>query len=149
MINFDGETIRVTLHLLGVAIWVGGQIVLAALVPAVKAVGRTQTNGDTGPARAGSSPATKAMAQRFARVAWPAFIVTVVTGVWGLWAIDVASTTVGYQATLGLKLLLVAATGIAAFLHAASDQVVVKAATGAGGLVAALGALVCGVLMAT
>jgi len=134
MIEFDAATIRITLHLLAVSVWVGGQIVMAALVPALR------TLGDDAP---------KMVAQQFSRVAWPFFSLAVITGVWNLLVVDVAATSVSYQATLGIKLLLVAASGVAAFVHAETGQRVVKAVTGAGSLVMAIAAVVCGVMLST
>ena len=51
--------------------------------------------------------------------------------------------------TLGIKLLLVALSGVAAFVHSTTKSRVVMAVTGGGGFVAAVGAFVCGVLMVT
>ena len=131
--DIDLNTIRLVLHLLGATVWVGGQIVLAALVPTLRTLG---------------PDAPREVAQRFGRVAWPFYALLVVTGVWNLLAIDVGGTDVSYQATLGVKLLLVALSGIAAFAHTATESRVVRGITGGGGLVAALGALFCGVLLA-
>lgn len=60
------EELRLFVHLLAATVWVGGQLVLAALVPALRAAG----------------PGVPAAAARaFSRVAWPAFGVLLVTGV--------------------------------------------------------------------
>ncbi len=93
--------------------------------------------------------APRAAARRFGHVAWPFFALTVVTGFWHVWSIDLGSQDASYQAVFGLKLLLVAGTGMAAFVHAAASAKLVKAITGAGALVMALGALFSGVVMVT
>ena len=58
------DTIRLTLHVLAAAIWVGGQIVMTGLV---------------GPARGLGPDAPKTLARAFARLAWPAYAVLIVT----------------------------------------------------------------------
>jgi len=67
MITFDD--LRVFLHVLAASVWVGGQIVLAGLVPTVRSLGEG---------------AAARVAQAYARVAWPAFALLVFTGVWNL-----------------------------------------------------------------
>lgn len=37
--SIDTDTIRVFFHLLGVAVWVGGQIVVGFLIPALRKIG--------------------------------------------------------------------------------------------------------------
>jgi putative copper export protein len=132
MLTPDLDTIRNFVHLLAVAIWVGGQIVVAGIVPALR-----RTHPD----------ATKVVAQAFARVAWPAFGVTVVTGVWGLAVIDVTSTSSAWQVTLLLKIALAIASGAAAAAHATGTSRAMIAAGGALGLLTALGATLTGVML--
>jgi len=67
MISPTLDSARIFLHLMAVAVWVGGQIVLAGIVPQVRRV---------------APDAMKAIAQGFARIAWPAFLVIVFTGMW-------------------------------------------------------------------
>jgi len=131
--NLDLEIVRLSLHVLGASVWVGGQIVLAVLVPTVRTFG---------------SEAPRLIAQRFSRVAWPFYALLVVTGVWNLFAVDIGSTDTAYQGTLAVKLLVVALSGIAAFVHSATESRVVRGVTGGGGLVAAVAAMVCGVILA-
>ena len=101
MLTPDLDTVRLFLHVLAAAVWVGGQIVLAALVPALK----------------GASPeAPGAAARAFNRVAWPAFAVLVLTGIWNIAAIG--DREGDYHTTLGIKLAFVVASGVTAFLHA-------------------------------
>ena len=69
MLPVDLETVRLFLHVLAATVWVGGQLVLAALVPALRSAGP-------------GVPRTAARA--FNRVAWPAFGVLVATGIWNI-----------------------------------------------------------------
>jgi putative copper export protein len=132
VIDFSWDTVRVFLHVLAATVWVGGQLTLAALVPAL---------------RAASPDAPRAAAQAFNKVAWPAFAVLVVTGIWNVTA-QPDKTTSGYDATLDVKLLVVAASGVTAYLHTKAKTP--KARGMYGGLTAltALAALFVGVLLA-
>ncbi len=128
------DTIRLFLHVLAASIWVGGQIVLAGLVPSLR-----RTHPD----------AVKVAARAYARVAWPAFAVVVLTGLWNLADIDVASTTTKYQVTLFVKIFLAIASGGAAAVHQAGRSRAALAIGGAAGLLGALGAMFCGYLLTT
>ena len=98
-VNLD--TLRLFLHVLAATVWVGGQITLAALVPALRVAG---------------TDVPKAAAHAFNRIAWPAFGILLLTGLWNV----VAEGDKGpaYQHTLMLKYALVIASGVTAFLHA-------------------------------
>lgn len=133
MLPVDWTTVRLFLHVLAATVWVGGQLTLAGLVPTVRQLG---------------PDAPRAVARRFNRIAWAAFAVLVVTGVWNLLAIDVGSRTTTYHVTLGLKLVVVAASGVGAALHAGARSRAALAAWGAVSLAAALGATFLGVLLA-
>lgn len=126
------HTIRISLHIAAVAVWVGGQLVVAAIVPKL---------------RTGHHDALPLVAQGFARVAWPAFFIAIATGMWSLMAVDVGSTTIGYQVAMMLKVLAVLLSGAAAAVHSAGSSRATKAIGGALGLVFALTALVLGVLI--
>jgi putative copper export protein len=128
MLTIDLDVIRLTLHVLGATIWVGGQIVLAALV---------------GPLRRVAPDAVAPAARVFAWVGWPAFAVLVVTGVWMLTGGDEMSDA--FQTTLMIKLTLVALSGIGAALHTFAKSPVLKTIWGTVGLVCALGAVLLGV----
>ena len=132
--DFDATTIRVFLHVLGASVWVGGQIVLGALVPTVRTLG---------------DDATAKVARAFNRVAWPFFGLAVVTGIWNLLEIDVADRSSGYQVGLLLKLLVVAATGVSAYLHTTAERRSMMALFGAIGGVTALLALLFGAMLST
>lgn len=118
------HTVRVFLHLLAAAVWVGGQLTLAGLVPTL---------------RAAAPDAVRPAARRFALLAWPAFGVLVATGVWNLFEVDIAATSTTYQVTLLVKLFVVAASGIGAAVHQIGRS---KAALAIGGSLAGVGAIV-------
>lgn len=134
MLSPDLDTLRLGLHLLAAAIWVGGQIVVAALLPTLRRA------GDDVP---------RAAARAFSRVAWPAFAVLVATGIWNLVEVDLLDRDTDYQVTVFVKLLLVAAAAIAALVHAAGRSRRAIAPGGALGGLASIGAFALGVLLRT
>ena len=127
------DTVRVFLHVLAATVWVGGQITLLVLLPTVREIG-----GD----------APKLTARAYNRAAWVAYGVLVVTGIWNLLEVDLGATTTAYHATLGIKLVVVAISGIGAFMHSTTPDRRMLALWGAVGGVAALLALLLGVLVA-
>lgn len=132
-ISFGADDIRTILHLLGVAVWLGGQILMLGLLPVLRKLG---------------DDAPRQVARGFGRVAWPAFGIVIITGIWNMLSVDMSTVSVGYNIAFGVKLLLVMVTGFAAFAHQRTTTPAVKAVTGALGLVASLAALVLGVMMA-
>ena len=131
MKNVDLETIRLFLHVLAATVWVGGQITLAALVPALRAAG---------------TDVPKAAAKAFNRVAWPAFGVLVVTGIWNV----VAEGDKGpsYEHTLMLKYVLVLVSGVTAYVHAKASSRRTMALFGALTGLSAIATLFVGILLA-
>jgi putative copper export protein len=149
VLDADTTTIRLYLHLLGVTVWVGGQIVLAGLLPALRTLG-----ADT----------TTAVARRFQLIAWPGFLLVMVTGIWNTMEVDLDTRTDEYVGTFGLKMTFVTLSGVLAGAHVLTGRWVrlslasgdprragVARATagvlGAGGLLFALAAAFCGVQM--
>lgn len=131
MLDVDLGTARLFLHVLAATVWVGGQLTLAGLVPALRQLG---------------PEATRAVARRFDRLAWPAFGVLVATGVWNLLEIPLGSMSTEYQATLAVKLVLVVVTGVGAALHrVARGRKLWLAIGGAAAGLGAVGALFVGV----
>jgi putative copper export protein len=124
------ESVRVSVHVLAATVWIGGQIVLAALVPALRAFGRD---------------VVRAAARRFNLVAWPAYGVLVATGVGNVIATGLGAGA--YRTTLVVKIILVAVSGLAAFLHQRARTPTALAGFGALSLLAAIGAAVLGVLL--
>lgn len=132
MLSPSLDTVRIFVHVLAASIWVGGQLVLAGLVPTVR---RHAPDALTG------------VAQAFARVAWPAFGIAVLTGMWNLVEVDIADTSSAYQVTVMVKILVVAVSGGAAFAHQVGSSTAAKAIGGALGLLAGLAAMFLGVLL--
>jgi putative copper export protein len=131
LLSIDADVIRIFIHVLAATVWVGGQLVLGALVPVLKKL-------DPG--------APAAAARKFAQVAWPAFIVLVLSGVWNLLTIESPSTE--YSVTLGVKLMLVTISGLGAALHSVAKSRAILIVGGIAGLAGALAALLLGVTLA-
>lgn len=131
MLDVDLSDLRMFLHVTAAAIWVGGQLVLAALVPALRRV---------------SPDAAPAAARRFARVAWPAFGVLVVTGGWNLAALGPGMDD-AYRTTLIAKLVAVLVSGVAAYGHSRARRRATVAWSGALTAMAALTALFLGLVL--
>lgn len=132
MLRPDLDTLRLFLHVLAATVWVGGQLTLAALVPAL---------------RRHDAEVPRLAANAFNRVAWPAFAVLVATGLWNIEA-ERDELTGAYRVTLIVKLAVVAVSGLSAAAHARASTrrglAVYGALTGASALVA----LLLGVLLA-
>jgi putative copper export protein len=125
-INLD--VIRLTLHVLGATVWVGGQIVLLALI---------------GPLRRSAPAAIAPAARVFAWVSWPAFALLVVTGVWLIMGADDQSDA--YRTTLMVKMVFVVLSGVGAALHTFVKNPALRGFWAAVGLVGALCAVLLGV----
>lgn len=132
MLSPNLDTLRLFLHVLAASIWVGGQIVLAGLVPSL---------------RRDAPSSTKVAARAFNKVAWPAFAVLVITGIWNILAVDMTSLDTSYQATAFLHILLAAVTGVSAAVHSIGTSRAALAIGGAVGGLTALGALFVGILL--
>ncbi|MFM7046619.1 MAG: hypothetical protein ACKOXX_01760 [Actinomycetota bacterium] len=133
MISPTLETLRLFLHVLAASVWVAGQIVLAGLVPKVRAANRE---------------ILPVIASAFARIAWPAFAVAVLTGVWNLVAVDPTEHGDAYMVTLFVKLLLVGTAAAATLVHSAGRSKLALALGGAIGMLASLGVFWLGVTLA-
>ena len=130
MLSLSWDAVRLFLHVLAATVWVGGQLTLAALVPVLR----------------GQGELPKAAARQFNKIAWPAFGVLVATGIWNMAAVgdDVSGR---YRTTLTVKLVVVAISGVTAFLHARSRTKAGLAAFGALTALSAILALLLGVLL--
>jgi putative copper export protein len=132
MLPVSWDTIRLFLHVLAATVWVGGQIVLAALVPALRGLG---------------ADIPRAAARRFNQVAWPAFGVLLITGIWNIAAVR-SQVTGSYRTTLIVKLVVVIISGVTAALHARARRPAGLAVFGALTGLSALAALFLGILLA-
>ena len=131
MKHVDLETVRLFLHVLAATVWVGGQITLAALVPAL---------------RAACTDVPKAAANAFNRVAWPAFAVLLLTGVWNV--IAEGDKGPAYQHTLMLKYALVVVSGVTAYAHTKATTRKAMAVFGALTGLSAVATLFVGIMLA-
>ncbi|MBO0846467.1 MAG: hypothetical protein J2P22_13740 [Nocardioides sp.] len=131
MKTLDWETVRLFLHVLAATVWVGGQITLAALVPALRGT---------------AEGVTKAAAQAFNRIAWPAFGVLVLTGIWNVFALG--DQGAAFEHTLTLKYVLVVISGVTAYAHQRATSTARLAVYGALTGASALAALFVGVWLA-
>ena len=127
------DTVRLFLHVLAATVWVGGQLTLVGLLPSLRTLG---------------PDAPRTVARAFNRLAWPAFGVLVATGIWNVLA-AAPSADVHYDVTLAVKIVVVAASGLGAFLHTTARSRRALAVWGAVGGVAAIAALFLGVLLAS
>lgn len=132
MIGVGWDSVRLFLHVLAATIWVGGQLTLAALVPALRGAG---------------VDVPKRAARAFNRIAWPAFAVLVGTGIWNV-AAEHDEVHGRYRTTLIVKLVVVLISGVAAAAHARARNRTALAAFGALTGLSALLALFLGVLLA-
>jgi putative copper export protein len=123
VLTITSDHIRLFLHLVAATIWVGGQFTLAGLVPILRPLG---------------PEATRAAAQRFNLIAWPAFAVLFVTGLWNLAEAQLGDRPSDYMVTLLLKLIAVAVSGAGAAVHILGRS---KAALAVGGAMSAVGAI--------
>jgi putative copper export protein len=126
------DVIRLSLHILAACVWVGGQLTLVGLLPALRALG---------------DPAPAAVARQFRKVAWPTFAVLVVTGMWNAAVWSGETDHHGKEWLLGLKLGIVALSGVAAFLHERAARRTAVAVWGALAGLASLATVVVGVVL--
>ncbi|HLH28998.1 MAG TPA: hypothetical protein VKW77_08770, partial [Acidimicrobiales bacterium] len=129
--GLDG--VRLTLHVLAAAVWVGGQFTVAGLLPTVRHFGED---------------APKAVARALARLLWPAYAVLVATGIWNVSAVGTSGATSAWKAVLVAKVVVVALAGVAVLLHQWSNTARGRAAWGAAGALTSVAALVMGVFLA-
>lgn len=130
MLTIDLDVIVLTLHVLAATVWVGGQIVLLALV---------------GPLRR-TAPAGLASASRaFAWVAWPAFGILILTG--GSMLSGAVGATDAWKTTLLLKMAFVVLSGIGVAMHTVLKKPALKGISAGVGLVSALAVVLLGVAL--
>jgi putative copper export protein len=125
-------SVRLFVHVMSATVWVGGQLVLAALVPVL---------------RAKDPSLPRAAANAFNRIAWPAYWLLVATGIWNI-AAERAEAPEGWDAVLALKVLLVALSGVSAFVHTRARTTTGLAVWGAISGLSAVAAVYVGILLA-
>jgi putative copper export protein len=127
------DTVRLFLHVLAATVWVGGQFTLAGLLPSLRTLGED---------------APRTVARAFNRIAWPAFGVLVLTGIWNVVEVRIGDTSIAYQITLFVKLVVVAASGISAFAHIHAASRPALAVWGAVSGLSAIAAVFLGIMLA-
>jgi putative copper export protein len=126
------DGIRLSLHVLAAAVWVGGQITVAGLVPTARQL------GDNAP---------RQVARAFARISWPAYAVLLATGIWNVAAVGKGQGT-AWQIVLGVKIAVVVLAGLAAWWHSHAHSRRGLAVWGAVAGLASVAALFMGVFLA-
>ena len=98
------------LHLIGASIWLGGMILIGALMPALRANGGTDIQ-------------VKSLAQRFGSVGWGAYFLALVTG-FGMffyaWSMDTLNIF------FHLKMTFIIVAGGLTFLHSKAGDLSAK-----------------------
>ena len=133
MLSITTGDIRLSLHLVGATVWVGGQIIFVALLPVLR--------------RAGND-VLKPVARQLTRILWVGFALLIATGIWNLVAVDLGSQSQAYRTTLDVKLAAVAVSGLAAWIHMRVTSARARGLWGATTGLAALVALLLGVVLA-
>ncbi len=124
MLPVTETTIRLFLHVIAATVWVGGQLTLGAVIPALR-----PAPDDPEPEVARAR--IRAVARRFQVVAWIAYGILLATGVWNLTARNVGDQSTAWLTTLLVKLACVAVSGAAAAVHILVASPRVRAATDA------------------
>ena len=97
MITLDD--FRLFLHVLAATVWVGGQFVLAGLLPTVRRLGED---------------APRQVARAYNRIAWPAFGLIVFTGLWNVFETPMEGID---DAAFGIKMTFVMLSAFGALAH--------------------------------
>ena len=127
------EGFRLILHVFAAAVWVGGQLTVAGLLPTIR------TFGEDAPKKVGRA---------LARLLWPAYAVLVITGLWNISTFNLKDAPTAWNVVLGIKIADVALAGVAVFLHQRATSRRATAVWGAIGAIATVVALCLGVFLA-
>jgi putative copper export protein len=125
--------VRLSLHVLAACIWLGGQIVVAGLLPTIRSFG---------------DDAPRKIARAFGRLSWPAFWVLILTGFWNYSAVHGSSQSSSWNAVFGAKMLFVTLAGVGVFLHTRAQTPRARGLYAGVGSLATLVAMVLGVALA-
>ena len=125
--------VRLALHVLAASVWVGGQLVVAGLLPTIRGLG---------------VDATRSVARAFARLSWPAYWVLIATGIWNYAAVSPAHATFSWKAVFAVKMAAVVLAGLGAFLHTRARTAAARGAFAGVAALASTAALVLGVALA-
>ncbi len=125
--------VRLSLHVLAASVWVGGQFVVAGLLPTVRGL------GDTAP---------RQVANAFAKLSWPAFWVLVATGLWNYDAVSPSHATDSWKVVFIVKMVCVLAAGVGTVVHSRARAPRTKGIYAGVAALASVAALVLGVALA-
>jgi putative copper export protein len=125
--------VRLSLHVLAASVWVGGQFVLAGLLPTVRGL------GDTAP---------RQVANAFAKLSWPAFWVLVATGLWNYDAVSPSHATHSWKVVFIVKMVCVLLAGVGTVVHSRAKAPRTKGIYAGVASLASVAALVLGVALA-
>ncbi len=118
--------VRTFIHVLAAMVWVGGQLCLAGLMPAIRTLG---------------PGAPKVVAKRFGVLSWAAFAVLTFTGIWNALALNISDQTPQYHRAFGIKMTCYLVAGFGAALHTLVPKVWAKALGGAAAALGSVGAV--------
>jgi putative copper export protein len=124
--------VRLSLHILAACVWLGGQIVVAGLLPTIRSLGEE---------------APRKVAQAFGRLSWPAFWLLILTGFWNYAAVHGSSQSSSWNAAFGAKMVMVVAAGVGIFLHTRAKTPKARGIYAGIGTLATLIAMVLGILI--
>jgi putative copper export protein len=127
------DVLRISLHVVAATVWVGGQFVVAGLLPTLRSLG---------------AGAPQKVAQAFGRLSWPAYWLLVATGVWNYLAVSHATATSSWNAVFAVKMVVVAVAGLGAWLHTKASTPKARGIYAGVGTLASIAALVLGVALA-
>ena len=105
MVTFSGAVFVLWIHVIAACVWIGGQITLGMLMPALR-VDRAIMSG---------------AAKRFGNYAWVAFALLIITGIINMHEAGISWSNLNgtpEARTLSIKLLFVLLSGTAAAAHA-------------------------------
>ena len=125
--------VRLSLHVLAACVWVGGQFVLAGLVPTVRGLG---------------DGATQKVARAFGRLSWPAFWLLVATGVWNYVIVARHSTSGPWNIAFSVKMATVLIAGAGAYMHTKASTPAARGLYAGVSSLASIAAVVLGVALA-
>ena len=125
--------VRLSLHVLAACVWLGGQIVVAGLLPTIRGFG---------------DDAPRKVAQAFGRLSWPAFWVLILTGFWNYAAVHGNTMSSAWNTAFAIKMLCVVIAGVGTFLHTKTSTPRSRGIYAGVGTLATLAAMVLGVALA-
>jgi putative copper export protein len=125
--------IRLSLHVLAACVWLGGQIVVAGLLPTVRSLG---------------PDAPQKVARAFGRLSWPAFWLLVLTGFWNYASVHGESMSSSWNTAFAIKMVCVLLAGVGTFMHTKASTSRARGVFAGIGTLAPLAALVLGIALA-